>query len=101
MRPIIGKMMNGGCRMTNCKAVCVRRRGVSQKTPYNIRALSFFWPPLAEQTLFGFVISHGYATYLGRSVGVQDSDPGRKSAARRSVALESCFRKCEGRNRRA
>src|SRR6476469_10826113 len=69
------------------------------ETPYNIRDLPFFRSPLAERTLFGFVICHGYATYLVRSVGLQNCDPERKSSARRSVALESCFRKWEGRNR--
>src|SRR5436190_11499444 len=91
--------------MANVESRTVGRLGQAPwpftETPYNIRALSFFWSPLAERTLFGFVICHGHATYLVRSVGFQDCDPERESSARRSVALESCFRKCEGRNRRA
>src|SRR4051812_23684995 len=100
MMQTIGKMTNVGCRMTNCRA--------SGQTPwrftetrYNIRPLSFLWSPLAERTLFDLVISHGYSTHLVWSVGFQDCDRQRKSSARRSVALESCFRKCKGRNRRA
>jgi hypothetical protein len=34
-----------------------------------IRASSFSSSPLAERTVFGFVIFHGHATHLVRSVG--------------------------------
>src|ERR1700756_5170052 len=102
MTRMISKMPDGECRMTNCRAsVSVPKAFGIHRTPCNIRALSFFSSPLAERTLFGFVISHGHATHLVRSVGFQDCYAERKSSARRSVAVESCFRKCEGRNRRA
>src|SRR5258705_2834684 len=100
MRRSIGKMMNGECRMTKIQgattwaAVDLKFDSREAVTPRN-------GVSLARPTLFGFVICHGYATYLVRSVGLQNCDPERKSSARRSVALESCFRKCESRNRRA
>src|SRR4029077_11680985 len=113
MRRIIGKMTNVECRMTDCRASvsvpnvfgihrnALQYLGFVIPSRFGIHASSFFRSPLAERTLFGFVICHGYATYLVRSVGLQNCDPERKSSARRSVALESCFRKGEGRNRRA